>query len=482
MESNISILEKGKLPPQAVDLEEAVLGSIMSDSKAIEEVVDILKAESFYKESHKMVFKAIKKLYDRREPIDLLTVSNTLRNSAELDLAGGDFALIGLTQKVSSSAHIEYHSRIIAQKALQRDLIKLGNSVIIDAHDDTKDVFALLNNTFDYLNEVSETTSKSTEVKISDLVKDQIEKGIKIFNGEIEAGLQTPFEKINKATGGWRDSELVIVAARPGMGKTAFILADCVFSAVVNKVPTAFFSLEMAATKLTDRVLSMQAKIDSSCFNINGLSQSDISKIMAIKKEIDEAPFYIDDTPSLSIHELRVKAKRMVSKYGIRKIVVDYLQLMSGTGGNREQEISSIARGLKLLAKELSVPVIALCQLSRAVETRGGSKRPLLSDLRESGAIEQDADVVSFIYRPEYYGIEEWDDDERSSAIGQAEVIFAKNRNGGLIRTRLAFEGRYTLFSDIKDDFEYFTPTEEEVPTPKASINEAFGDDNETPF
>ena len=482
MPNELKNLEKGNLPPQAIELEESVLGAIMLNSNCIEEVLEILTKESFYKESHSFIFEAIVSLFEDREPIDFLTLSQRLRKNSKLDLVGGDYYLISLSQKITSSAEAEYHSRIIAQKKLQRDLISISNEVIKKAYSDSTDVFELLNDTYDKINSVSELISKSTEQRVGSLVDSRINKAIKIYKGEVKSGIETPFEKINKSTGGWRDTELIIVAARPGMGKTALILKDCVHSARQG-IPTAFFSLEMSAQKLTDRILSMECKVDSDKFNIKGLSPDDVSSILPTKKEIQNIPLYIDDTASLSIMDLRIKLKRMVRKFGIKKAAIDYLQLMSGKGNNREQEISKISRGLKKLAMELKIPIIALSQLSRAVETRGGCKRPMLSDLRDSGAIEQDADVVTFVYRPEYYNIDEWDDDERSCATGQAEVIFAKHRNGGLFRTRLAFEGRYTLFSDIRDEFEYETPTEEQTETPKASLNQAFGNDNEdVPF
>lgn len=475
--SDITNLQKGKLPPQAIDLEEAVLGAILINSESIELALDVLKKESFYKESHLLIFEAMQQLFEVHEPIDLLTVSNRLRDSGNLETAGGQYALIELTQKISSSANVDYHSRIIAQKKLQRDLIKISNEIIEKAYNETEDVFELLDETYNKINEVSETVSKSTEKKVGSVVDSRINRAVKIFKNEIESGIKTPFEKINNNAGGWRDTEFIIIAGRPGMGKTSFALKDCVYSAQQG-TPTAFFSLEMSAAKLTDRILSMEGKVDSEKFNIKGLSPEDVSAILPTKRELQKIPLYIDDCGSLTVQDLRVKLKRMVRKFGIKKAVIDYLQLMSGKGNNREQEISKISRGLKKLAMELQIPIIALSQLSRAVETRGGSKRPLLSDLRDSGAIEQDADIVVFAYRPEYYGIEEWDDDERSPTQGQAEIIYAKNRNGGLVKVRLKFEGRYTLFTDL-NTFEF---EEEPEKIPFASPKDAFSDDDNTPF
>lgn len=447
-----SILEKGKLPPQALELEDAVLGALMIDKKSIIEI-DFLDYSMFYKESNKLIFKAITDLYVESNNIDILTVGNQLRKDGNLDLIGGDWHLIQLTQKLSSSAHIETHARIIVQKFIQRNLIDISSELTNDAYDETSDVLDLLDSAYTKLNSVTEQTIRKQETEFKDVISSVLDRGIKIYNGDIKAGISTPIRQLTDKSGGWRDTELIIMAARPGMGKTAFAL-KCAREAISNNIPTAFFSLEMSTEQLTARLLSMEYRIDNHKFNISGLDITDQSIISDGYKELSKLPLYIDDTASLTIEQFKIKAKRLKSKHDIGLIVLDYLQLMgsSNSKGNREQEISKISRGLKMIAKELKIPVIALSQLSRAVESRGGSKRPMLSDLRESGAIEQDADMVMFFYRPEYYGITEWDDYDNVQTVNEAEYIVAKNRNGALVRNRMRFEGKYTLFSDLEDD------------------------------
>lgn len=450
MNNNHEYQKIATLPPQAIDMEEAVLGAMLVDHRGLVEVMDILQEDFFYKPENKIIFSEIRTQYRESQAIDLLTIAEGLRKSKKLDSAGGESYLIDLSQKIASSAHIEVHSRIIIQKYIQRCLIDNSRAIIENCYSDN-DVFTLLDNAYGYLNSVAEISVKPRETKLFDIVKSQILHGQKIYRGEIKPGINTPIQKLSSRTGGWRNSELIILAARPGMGKTAFALS-CGLVAAQNNIPTAFFSLEMSAEQLTNRILSMNGKVDSQKFTVHGLSDRDVAQLAYAEKTISNLPFFIDDTASLSIEQFQIKAKRLKAKHGIRFIILDYLQLMSGKGKNREQEISKISRGLKLVAKDLDIPIIALSQLSRAVETRGGSKRPLLSDLRESGAIEQDADMVMFLYRPEYYKINEWEDDyNREPTEGEAEYIVAKNRNGGLVRNRMKFEARYTLFEDMPD-------------------------------
>lgn len=455
--STIISLEKGKIPPQAIDLEEVVLGAMMIDKKGVDEVIDILSPEAFYKESHKFIFEAIFKLFENSEPVDLLTVSSQLKKDAKLDMVGGDFYLISLTQRVSSSAHIEFHARIILQKYIQRSLIKISNEIIEEAYDETKDVFDLLDNAEAKLYEVTQGNVKKSTETAQSLVIQAKKKIEEISNKEGLSGIPSGFTKLDKLTSGWQPSDLIIVAARPGMGKTALTLTMARNIAVNSNIPVAFFSLEMSSVQLITRLISSETGLSSEKLRTGKLEKHEWEQLNVKVKTLEKAPLFIDDTPSLSIFDLRAKARRLASQYGIKMIIIDYLQLMtaggSQKGGNREQEISMISRNLKALAKELDVPVIALSQLSRAVETRGGSKRPLLSDLRESGAIEQDADIVSFIYRPEYYKIEEWDDEERSPTEGQGEFIVAKHRNGGLENIRLKFIGHLGKFDNL-DDFD----------------------------
>lgn len=476
--STLISLEKGKIPPQAIDLEEVVLGAMMIDKKGVDEVIDILSPEAFYLEKHKHIFESIFKLFENSEPIDLLTVSSQLKKDAKLDLIGGDFYLISLTQRVSSSAHIEFHARIILQKYIQRSLIKISNEIIEEAYDETKDVFDLLDNAEAKLYEVTQGNVKKSTETAQSLVIQAKKKIEEISNKEGLSGIPTGFDKLDKLTSGWQPSDLIIVAARPGMGKTALTLTMARNIAVDFNNPVAFFSLEMSSVQLITRLISSETGLSSEKLRTGKLEKHEWEQLNVKVKTLEKAPLYIDDTPSLSIFDLRAKARRLASQYGIKMIMIDYLQLMTAGGsqkggGNREQEISMISRNLKALAKELNVPVIALSQLSRAVETRGGSKRPLLSDLRESGAIEQDADIVSFIYRPEYYKIDEWDDEERSPTEGQGEFIVAKHRNGGLENIRLKFIGHLGKFDNL-DDFD--TPFEFQ-----SKLNAAANDDTFKP-
>ena len=455
-------LQQGKLPPQVLDFEEVVLGAMMIDKKGVDEVIDILHPEAFYSESHNLIFTAIVKLFEKTKPIDLLTVSSQLKKEKKLNQVGGDFYLIQLTKKVSSSAHIVYHARIILQKYIQRRLIKISNEIIEDAYDETKDVFDMLDNAESKLYEVTQGNIKTSTVQARDLVIQAKNKIEEIANKEGMSGVPSGFTKIDKITSGWQNSDLIIVAGRPGMGKTAFTLTMARNIAIDQKIPIAFFSLEMSSVQLITRLISSETGLSSDKLRTGKLEDHEWKQLNVKVSELENAPLYIDDSPSLSIFDLRAKARRLSSQFGIKVIIIDYLQLMTPGGsnksGNREQEISTISRNLKALAKELDIPIIALSQLSRAVELRGGTKRPILSDLRESGAIEQDADIVSFLYRPEYYKIDEWDDEERSPALGQAEFIVSKHRNGGLSSIKLKFInslGKFENLSAFENPFEY---------------------------
>ncbi len=460
--ASVFSLQKGKLPPQAVDLEEVVLGAMMIDKKGVDEVIDILQPEAFYKESHQLIFNAIISLFEKQEPIDIKTVSFQLKKDGNLNSVGGDYYLIELSQKVSSSAHIEFHSRIILQKFIQRKLISISNDIIEDSYDETSDVFDLLDKAESKIYDISQRNLKKNTQSAEDLVLAAKKKIEEISKKEGLSGIASGFGEIDRLTSGWQPSDLIIVAARPGMGKTAFTLSMARNITVENNIPVAFFSLEMSAIQLITRLISSETGLNSEKLRTGKLEKFEWELLNVKVSNLENAPLYIDDTPSLSIFELRAKARRLSSQYGIKLIVVDYLQLMtlgsSQKSGNREQEISTISRNLKALAKELDIPIIALSQLSRAVELRGGTKRPILSDLRESGAIEQDADIVSFLYRPEYYKIDEWDDEERSPALGQAEFIVAKHRNGGLSSIKLKFInslGKFENLSAFENPFEY---------------------------
>lgn len=445
----------GKVQPQAIPLEEAVLGALMLDRDALPMVMDALRPESFYLEAHQHIYRAIIRLFERSNPVDLLTVTEELRKGGDLDKVGGPYYLVELSNRVASAANIEYHARIIAQKHIQRELINVSTKTIKNAYEDTTDVFDLLDEAEKGLFAITQNNlSRSYESMgaLSSKVLKLIEEVSKKEDGL--TGVPTGFTELDRLTSGWQSSDLIIVAARPGMGKTSFVLAVALNAARDFNKGVALFSLEMASTQLVQRLISMEAEISGSKMRNGKLEDYEWQQLQSTVEKLNSVPIYIDDTPAINIFELRAKCRRLKQQHDIQLVVIDYLQLMTGGGestknGNREQEISSISRALKSLAKELSVPVIALSQLSRAVETRGGSKRPQLSDLRESGAIEQDADIVSFIYRPEYYQILE--DENGQSLKGVAEYIIAKHRNGALDTVKLKFTDTFAKFGNLDD-------------------------------
>lgn len=450
----------GKIPPQAVDLEEAVLGALMLEKDALTNVIDILKVESFYKESHKVIFQAILDLFSESQPIDLLTVTTQLRKNGALEIAGGAFYVTELTSKVASAANIEYHARIITEQSIKRELIRISSEIQKDAFEDTTDVFELLDKMEQSMFEISEKNIRKNYSDMRSIMRDAIAELEERKNQKDGlTGVPSGFTALDRVTSGWQKSDLVIIAARPAMGKTAFVLSVLRNAAVDHSRPVAIFSLEMSAVQLVNRLISSEAELDSEKIKKGTLADHEWAQLVHKTAKLSKAPLFVDDTPALSILELRAKCRKLKAQHDIQMVVVDYLQLMSGDsknggqGGNREQEIASISRALKKIAKELSIPVIALSQLSRAVETRGGDKRPQLSDLRESGAIEQDADMVMFLYRPEYYGITE--DEGGASTAGVGEVIIAKHRNGSLENVKLRFIGRYTKFTDLDGGISY---------------------------
>ena len=445
----------GKVQPQAVQLEEAVLGALMLDRDALPMVMDILRPESFYTEGHQLIYRAVIRLFERSNPVDLLTVTEELKKSGDLEKAGGGYYLVELTHRVASAANIEYHARIIAQKHIQRELIRVSTNVIRDAYEDTTDVFNLLDDAEKGLFAITQNNlSRSYESmgSLSSKVLKQIEELTQ--KGDGLTGVPTGFTDLDRLTSGWQPSDLVIVAARPGMGKTSMVLAVALNAARDFGKGVALFSLEMASTQLVQRLISMEAEIAGSKMRNGKLEDYEWQQLQTTVERLSNVPIFIDDTPAINIFELRAKCRRMKQQHDIQMVIIDYLQLMTGStegkGGNREQEIASISRALKSLAKELNIPVIALSQLSRAVEVRGGSKRPQLSDLRESGSIEQDADIVAFIYRPEYYQILE--DESGQSLKGIAEFIVAKHRHGALDTVRMRFLDTFAKFTNL-DDF-----------------------------
>jgi replicative DNA helicase len=450
----------GKLPPQALELEEAVLGAIMLEKDAIIEVIDILKAESFYKEEHQKIYQAILNLFASDRAIDLLTVTDQLRKQHQVDEIGGPAYITQLTSRVASAAHIEFHARIVQQKYIQRELIRVSTEIQNRAFDDSVDVNDLLDFSEGELFNVAQGNIKKEAAPMNVLLKEaiaQIQEAGKNVNSL--SGVPSGFTKLDRITSGWQRSDLVIIAARPSMGKTAFVLSMARNMAVDHGKAVAMFSLEMASVQLVNRLIVSETEIASDKIKNGSLSEEEWERLDYRIKKLEDAKFFIDDTPAISVFELRAKCRRLKRQHDIDLIIIDYLQLMTGTPetrGNREQEVSTISRALKGIAKELNVPVLALSQLNRSVEMRTGSKRPQLSDLRESGAIEQDADMVVFIHRPEKYGI--MHDEEGNSLKGLAEIIVAKHRNGALDDVNLKFIGEFTKFTDLGDD--YFGPVD----------------------
>ncbi len=449
----------GRIQPQARELEEAILGALMLEKDAYSLVSDILKPDSFYDNIHQIIYRAIVDLAVRQAPIDMLTVVEQLKKDGELETVGGPVYIAQLTEKVASAAHIEFHARIIAQKYLARELISFSSNVTNKAFDETSDVDDLMQEAESKLFEISQGNVKKDVTQINPVIKEALNLlEIAANRPEGLSGLQTGFNELDKITSGWQNSDLVIIAARPAMGKTAFVLSMAKNMAVSYNYPIALFSLEMSNVQLVNRLIVNTCEIPGEKIKNGQLLPYEWEQLDFKIKELYDAPLFIDDTPSLSVFELRTKARRLVREHGVKMIIIDYLQLMNASGmqyGSREQEVSMISRSLKGLAKELNIPIIALSQLNRGVEGRAGAegKRPQLSDLRESGAIEQDADMVCFIHRPEYYKILE--DEKGNSLIGLAEIIIAKHRNGATGDVLLRFKSEFARFQNIDDDYNF---------------------------
>lgn len=457
-QADLSSYMFGKVQPQARDLEEAVLGALMLEKDAVSIVIDILKADSFYVRSHQLIYTAILTLFGKSQPIDLLTVTQELKKEGKLEEVGGATYISELTERVASAAHVEHHARIISQKYIQRELIRISSEVIKNAYEETTDVFELLDKAEQGLFSVTEQNLSRNYDSMSNLITQAIKQIEELQQQEDSlTGVPSGFTNLDRLTGGWQKSDLIIMAARPGMGKTAFVVSVARNAAVDFNKPVALFSLEMSSLQLVNRLISAEAEIPSEKLRKGNMEHWEWEQLTNKVDKLSEAPIFIDDTPGINIFELRAKCRRLKMQHDIQMVIVDYLQLMTGSSadgknsGNREQEISSISRGLKALAKELNIPVIALSQLSRAVETRGGDKRPQLSDLRESGAIEQDADMVVFLYRPEYYGFTE--DENNNNVRGIGEVIVAKHRHGALETVRTRFIGKFAKFADLEEDY-----------------------------
>ena len=439
---DMSTMVYGKVPPQAKELEEAVLGAIMLEKSAFDTVTEIVKPECFYVEANQLIFKAMQGLQQKSMPIDILTVVEELKMREQLDAVGGPYYVTKLTNSVVSTANIDAHARIVLQKFIQRELIRISGEIIGDAYEDSTDVFDLLDDSETKMFNITNNYLKKNFEDIGNVLAKTINRidELRTKTDDI-SGVPSGFPTMDRVTYGWQPTDLIILAARPSVGKTAFALNLARNAALhpTKPVPVGFFSLEMGASQLVQRILSAESEIKMEKISRGKLENHEYEQLLSkgIKK-LEVAPIFIDDTAALNIFEFRAKARRLVNKHNVGLIIIDYLQLMSGTndrGSNREQEISNISRNLKALAKELNVPIIALSQLSRAVETRKESKMPQLSDLRESGAIEQDADMVMFIYRPEYYEV--MNNEHGESTHGETHIRIAKHRNGSLETIKL---------------------------------------------
>lgn len=455
-ELNNPISDFGRVPPQAIDMEEAVIGAIMLEKDAIISILDILKPESFYKDSHQKIYTAISALSQREIPVDLYTVTEELKATKLLDEIGGPVYLTQLTSKVVSAAHVEFHARIVAQKYIQRELIRVTSDIQGKAFDDTYDVNELLDYSENELFQIAEGNIKKEVAPINIVLKEaihEIEEASKKEDALV--GVPSGFTNLDRLTMGWQKSDLIIIAARPSMGKTAFALSMTRNMTVEHNKHVAFFSLEMSSIQLVNRLIVAETELPSNRIRNGKLKEDEWRQLEERIKTLEKANIYIDDTPAISVFELRAKCRRLKAQNKLDLAVVDYLQLMTGPAdsGSREQEVSSISRSLKSIAKELEIPILALSQLNRSVEVRGGSKRPQLSDLRESGAIEQDADMVVFIHRPEKYGMMTLENG--NSSKGVAEIILSKNRNGPVDDVFLRFREEKAQFTDMDEiDFE----------------------------
>ena len=448
----------GKVPPQANELEEAVLGAVMLEKDKLAEVLEIIQSEDcFYVDAHQKIYAAIRRLFDKGMPVDLLTVTEELRKNNELEIVGGAFYVTRLTMNVVSSAHVEAHARIVMEKFIQRELIRISGQVIGDAYEDSTDVFDLLDKAESNLYEITDKHLRKNFKSLKDVLVSTIQEIEENKNKKDDlTGVPSGFIALDKLTNGWQKTDLIILAARPSVGKTAFAL-NLAMNASMNaskQFPVAVFSLEMGAGQIVKRMLSAVTDVSMESISRGKMEEHEFIQLTQRMNKLAKAPIYLDDQAALNIFELRAKARRLKQRHDIQLIIIDYLQLMQASidkSGNREQEISKISRDLKALAKELDIPIIALSQLNRGVESRKESKVPQLSDLRESGAIEQDADLVMFLYRPEYYGI---NNNEMGETIeGETHIHVAKHRNGSTDTLKVRFMKDYQRFVDLEDSF-----------------------------
>jgi replicative DNA helicase len=435
-----------KLPPQNLEAEQSVLGGILIENEAMNRVTEILDADDFYRDAHRKIFNALINLSERDEPADLITLTNELRKIDQLDSIGGASYLASLIDSVPTAANIEYYAKIVKEKSILRKLIQTSTEIITQSYEDRGDVEVFLDEAERAIFDISERRVKPSFYSIRDVVKESFKTIERLFQKkELVTGVPSGFKELDRMTAGFQPSDLIIVAGRPSMGKTAFCLNLAQYAAIENKIPVAFFSLEMSKEQLVIRMLCSEAHVEGTRLRTGFLSESDWPKLTIAAGNLSEAPIYIDDSAALSVLELRAKARRLKSERGLGMLIIDYLQLMKGRGKaeSRQQEVSEISRSLKALAKELNIPVIAVSQLSRRIEERTGN-RPQLSDLRESGAIEQDADVILFLYRDEVYNRSEDNPNK-----GKAEVIIGKQRNGPIGKIELAFLDKFTSFKDL---------------------------------
>ena len=471
--------ELGKLPPQALELEASVIGALMIEKEAFSSITDLLRPESFYSDQHRHIFEAIQSLSANDAPIDVLSVAEKLKQAGQLEQAGGVIYLSDLTRRVASAAHIRYHAQIIAQKATARDLITAACQIEEKGYDETQDVDELVEEATAKIFEISQRSQKRDVTHIYPVITEAFDRKHKASenDGNI-SGIPSGFTELDKITSGWQKSDLVIIAARPAMGKTAFVLSMAKNIAVDFNIPVAIFSLEMSNVQLVNRLIMNVCEIEGNKIRNGRLTKSEWDKLDNSIGVLQNAPIYVDDTPGLSVFELQSKARKLVKEHKIQLIIIDYLQLMNANGmsfGSREQEVSIISCNLKGLAKELDIPVIALSQLSRAVEKRDSSnsnvdgKKPLLSDLRESGAIEQDADMVCFIHRPEYYKL--YDDGNGKDLRGLGQIIVAKHRNGATDEIWLRFIGKYTRFQNEDTAFDDTLYSDVHYETTRSKLN-----------
>jgi len=440
---------QGKLPPQAMDLEELIIGVLLTDQKALSVIVDILRPDHFYSPQFSTIYQAIVNLFVQANPVDLITVATELRKTATLEMAGGSFELTQLAAKASSAGNIEHYARVIIERSMKRAIIQIVSDVLHNSFDETIDPVTILDNAEGSVLALRQQNVKKDIRSMPAAVHEAL--GLmhkRMLLQEELSGIPSGNAALDRFTSGWQRSDLILIAARPGMGKTGTVLTFMINAAVHRNIPVGMFSLEMASYQLTNRMISAMTDIPGENLVKGNLTDEEMNRIVHLTAPLSEAPIYIDDTPALTIAEFRSKARRMKAEQNVQLIIVDYLQLMHGdTSGNREQEIASISRSLKAIAKELDIPVIGLAQLSRSVETRGGDKRPALSDLRESGSLEQDADVVIFLYRAEYYKIPIDEDGMPTQNI--IELIIAKHRNGQTGTAKAKFIGQFTRLEEL---------------------------------